>query len=145
MLIKNLYKKIKDNKEFRNYVVWGIISALVNVGTFQLLVLFGVEYKIANIIALIINRIFCYITNKLFVFKTKADTIWNLIKEIIRFFFARLITFFIDYFGVILLTDVVKLKSIYSKIIVAIIVIICNYVFSKLIVFRNSKKDNKTQ
>ncbi len=109
------------------------------------MVFLGIEYRIANISTLVSVRIFCYITNKLFVFRTKYDGFWNLIKEMISFFLARMITFLMDYYGVILLVEIIGLSSFYSKLITAVIVVISNYVFSKLFVFRRSKRKGQEE
>ena len=138
-MIKKVIEKLKTSKEFRDYIIWGVISAVLNVGIFQCLVLIGIEYKIANIITLVFNRIFCYLTNKFFVFHTRCASVGALLKEMLSFFLARMVTFLMDYFGVILMVEVIGMNSLISKIISAVIVIICNYIFSKLIVFR--KKD----
>ncbi len=34
MTIKTLIEKIKTNREFRDYLIWGVISACLNVGLF---------------------------------------------------------------------------------------------------------------
>lgn len=136
MKYKEYIKKLKNSSEFRSYFIWGTISSIINVLLFRLLTLIGLEYRIANFITLIIVRIFCYMTNKFFVFKIKTDEFIDLIKEIVTFFCARMITFFMDYFGVILLVELLNIDSLPSKIISAIIVIICNYILSKFFVFK---------
>ena len=85
--------KITINGEQRDYIIWGAASAVLNIGGFQLLIFMGADYKTANIITLIANRFFCYITNKIFVFRTKCDDWQQLIKEIVLFILARSVTF----------------------------------------------------
>lgn len=136
MKIDSLVRKFKS-KEFRDYLIWGVISAVVNIGIFRILVLIGIDYRMSNIVALLINRIFCYITNKLFVFRTRCKNILLLLYEFLVFMTARMITFFLDYFGVIILVEFMKLDSTVSKIITSVLVIISNYTFSKLYVFKN--------
>ena len=143
---KNIIEKLKNNREFRDYIIWGAISAVVNVGIFQLLVLLGTEYSIANIIALVLNRFFCYVTNKLFVFKTKCDNLWELIKEVVAFSAARMVTFFIDYFGVIILVEIFGMNAFISKLGIAVVVVLSNYGFSKFYVFKKiDTKRNKNE
>ena len=143
MMIKGVYKKLKKNKEFRDYVIWGIISAIINVGFFEVFVLTGMEYRIANILTLLFSRIFCYITNKFFVFHTKCGNILTLLKEILSFFLARMVTFLMDYFGVIFLVEVIGVDPLISKLILSIVVIVSNYIFSKLYVFKKKDKDGE--
>ena len=131
-----------DSKnEMCAYFLWGVISAVFNVGVFQLLIYIGINYKISNIITLVFIRIFCYVTNKFFVFHTRCRNYGELIKEICSFFLVRIISFFVDYFGLVLLIEVIGCLPFESKLITAFIVVISNYFFSKLLVFRKSVKD----
>ena len=57
-------------------------------------------------------------------------------REMLSFFLARSVTLLIDYFGVIILTETIGVDLFICKIITSIAVIICNYVLSKLYVFR---------
>lgn len=130
----------KDSKEIRNYIFWGIISAGVNIGIFRILVLVGLDYKVANIITLVINRFFCYFTNKFFVFKTKSENFISMMKEMLFFFLSRFVSFLMDYFGVIIMVEFLKMNETVGKITIALIVIISNYVFSKFLVFNKGNK-----
>lgn len=126
----------RTKKELINYIFWGIISTALNIGFFQLLLLLKADYRIANIITLIFIKIFCYVTNKLFVFRSKCDGFVELLKEMGSFFCARLITFLIDYFGVVILVEFIKLDAFWSKVIMAGVVIFANYIFSEKMVFK---------
>ena len=123
------------NKEIVLYIIIGIITTLINVGLFSLLCLYF-EYKVSNIMTLIVVKITAYVLNKIFVFKSKCNNAFDLIYEFIKFIFFRLITLLIDYFGLILLIEYASINKIISKIIVILIVIILNYIFSKKYVFK---------
>ena len=58
MRIKENILKIKENKEIRSYIVWGVASSILNIGLFHLLTEVGLDYRISNIIALLINIVF---------------------------------------------------------------------------------------
>lgn len=135
----SIIARIKASKEIKDYIIWGAIAAVVNVGTFRLLVLGGMDYKVANISALVINRFFCYFTNKFFVFKTKSKNFVSMIKEMVSFFLSRLVSFFIDYFGVIFLVEFMKMNETIGKIFIAFVVIMSNFFFSKFFVFKKNK------
>ena len=62
-------KQVKK-KELYSYVFWGVLSTILNIGLAQLVVWSGIDYKISNAITLVIVKVFCYFTNKIFVFKT---------------------------------------------------------------------------
>ena len=64
---------MKDKREMTQYVIWGVLSAVLNVGLLQILILGSVDYRIANLITIIVVKIFCYVTNKFFVFRTPYE------------------------------------------------------------------------
>lgn len=71
----NLYKK---NQEIINYLIVGILTTLVSLLTYYICVIAFLESKdafelqIANIISWVCAVLFAYITNKVFVFKSKT-------------------------------------------------------------------------
>ena len=131
--------KITINGEQRDYIIWGAASAVLNIGGFQLLIFMGADYKTANIITLIANRFFCYITNKIFVFRTKCDDWQQLVKEIVLFILAWSVTFLMDYFGVVLLVEVIGIKSFISKAVLMVLVVLTNYLSGKWFVFKKDR------
>ena len=131
--------KITISREQRDYIIWGAASAVLNIGGFQLLIFMGADYKTANIITLIANRFFCYITNKIFVFRTKCDDWQQLIKEIVLFILARSVTFLMDYFGVVFLVEVIGIKSFISKAVLMVLVVLTNYLSGKWFVFKKDR------
>lgn len=132
--LNKLYKYILT-KEALLYIIFGIGTTAVNILVFQSLVYFGYKYTISNLIAIIIAKLFAYITNKTIVFKTKTDSFIEFIKEFIRFFIARGFTGIIDFLGLIFLVDILGFKAIISKYFIQIIIIILNYILSKSKVF----------
>lgn len=125
-----------EKKKLLLILYGGGISALINIGLYVLLINSGIDYKISNIITLILVKGFTYITNKKFVFRSVCDNTKKLIKEIVIFSVARVSTFLIDLLGIIILVEIVGCEQLFSKIIMDIIIVILNYVFSKLIVFK---------
>ena len=123
------------NREVISYLIIGLITTLINIGLFSLLCLI-LDYKISNIITLVFVKIIAYILNKLFVFKTKCNSIKELLLEFIKFIFFRIITLLVDYFGLIILVEVLSVNKLIGKIIVVVFVIILNYIFSKKYVFK---------
>lgn len=90
----------------------------------------ALELQIANVISWIISVSFAYITNRVFVFKSKSK---NILKEVVSFVSARVITLFIDMFIMFLMVTLVGINDKISKIIVQVMVIVLNYIFSKLL------------
>jgi len=136
-MIKELYIKCK---EIINYLIFGVLTTVVSLLTYYLLVYTilnpnkPLELQIANIISWITCVTFAYITNRKYVFKSKDK---NIIKEIIKFYSSRLSTLFIDMLIMFIFVTKLNFNDKIIKIIVQIIIIILNYILSKLLVFKN--------
>ncbi len=139
----------------------GVATTVVNWGSYSLLALimntnakiFGldVDILVANIVSWIVAVAFAYVTNKIFVFRSYS---WNaklVFKEATMFVSARLATGFLEWFGVPALVawgldqSLFGIKGSVSKITVSIIVVLLNYVFSKLIIFKKEKPDKEEE
>lgn len=136
-----LLKKV-INKEVIMYLIFGVLTTVVS-----LLVYYGciytflnpenaVQLQIANIISWIAGVAFAYITNRKFVFESNES---NQLKEISKFVTSRLATLFLDmiimFIGVTCLHGNDKIVKLISQ----VLVIIGNYIFSKLFVFKKQK------
>lgn len=134
--LKQIYIK---NKEVINYLIFGICTTIINFITYYCCTkIIGIEEIISNIIAWCIGVIFAYITNKIFVFESKRKKGMQVFKELVSFILARVFTgIFCEVALFALLLKVLKIYDIVSKIITQVIVVILNYLFSKLIVFKN--------
>ena len=118
------------------YVFFGGLTTLVNIISFYLLSKAGIGTYISNLIAWILSVIFAFLTNKLFVFNSTSFKLNIFIKEMISFFTFRLLSLGIDMAGMYLFINIFSLNKMLSKIFMNIIVIIVNYVFSKLFIFK---------
>ena len=125
----DLYKKYE---EIINYLIVGGMTTLVSISIYALFTkCFHINYMIANVISWIISVLFAYITNRIFVFKSKSE---NIVLEIYQFFKYRIFSFLIEIFLMYVFVELINIDDMISKVIVQIIVIVLNYVFSKLIV-----------
>ena len=130
----NILKKIL-NKEIFLYLIFGILTTIINIDSFFLFnKLF--DYKLSNIIAFILAIVFAYITNKVYVFESKKEEKLEIIKEFIFFIGSRLFTFVLDMLLMILFIEALFMNVLISKIIANIFVIILNYILSKKLVFK---------
>ena len=99
----NILKKIL-NKETFLYLIFGILTTIINIVSFFLFnKLF--DYKLSNIIAFILAIVFAYITNKKYVFESKKEEKLEIIKEFIFFIGSRLFTFVLDMLLMILFIE----------------------------------------
>ncbi|MBQ3087771.1 MAG: GtrA family protein [Clostridia bacterium] len=140
------------------YLIFGVLTTVVNFVVFwlcgkitdadkALLTLGGFTLKwvyLANAIAWVSSVIFAFVTNKLFVFESKAKDSGSVMRELVSFFGARILSFVLfDVLMFALLYDVLHLNEYLVKVINSVFVVIFNYVASKLVVFRNKEKTSK--
>ncbi len=136
-MIKELIKKYK---EIIMYLVFGVLTTLVNIVSFYIMDKCNINLYVNNTIAWILSVLFAYITNKLFVFESKSLEPKVVIKEGLSFFGFRLISYFMDMLCIFIMVDIFSINKMISKIVGNVIVIIANYIFSKLFIFK--KGDN---
>lgn len=129
----------KNQKEIINYLIFGILTTIINLITYYILVFTilnsnnQIELQIANIIAWITSVSFAYITNKKYVFNSTNN---KTIKEIISFYLSRLSTLILDMLLMFIFVSYLNFNDKIIKIIVATIIIILNYIISKFLVFK---------
>ncbi|TLG80925.1 GtrA family protein [Vagococcus zengguangii] len=131
--------KEKDHAKLKgiiNYLIFGGLTTLVNLIVYFLLTNAGVNYGIANTMAWIVSVLFAYITNKYFVFKATGLGAKQLLKEITAFFSVRLFSYVLDMLVLYLCLSVLKWPPLIGKLISQVVVIILNYLFSKIFVFK---------
>lgn len=151
--IKELLKKYE---ELILYVVFGGLTTVVNFVAFWLLnkVLGEELYLVNNVIAWFVSVVFAYVTNKLWVFESKSWAPKILFKEVPEFFAARLFSLFVEEGGLWLFVDKMGFDKfsfsilgfeftgkLIAKIVLAVIVVILNYFFSKFVIFAKKKKE----
>ena len=143
-----MLKKIL-NKETFLYLIFGIIVTLLNISLFYLFInIWKMSTGLGNILDTIICVLFQYFTNRIWVFESKNNG-KEAIKEFIQFILARGLTAILDQIFVVVGVDFFVAKyvsysqqrifSVGIKILSNVVVIVLNYIFSKLFVF-NSKK-----
>ncbi|MEE1335147.1 GtrA family protein [Methanobrevibacter sp.] len=126
---------IKLDRELVLYVVFGAFTFFVNIIVYFFFEnILGVNYIISNIIAWFFSVLFAYITNRIWVFESKSP---HILKEMSLFFGGRIFSGVVDTALMYLFIDVLTIGDTISKIVVQVIVIILNYIFSKLIVFKD--------
>ena len=131
--IKELYKK---NVEIINYLIFGVLGTIVSLSVYFICVhtflnaYIGWQLQLANCI------IFAFITNKLFVFKSDSDKVF---KEATLFLIVRIITLLLDVLIMYVFVTRLAFNDSIIKVISQAAVIISNYVFSKLIVFKKAQ------
>ncbi|MCU6726497.1 GtrA-like protein [uncultured Clostridium sp.] len=135
MKLKKMYSKYKD---VLAYLVFGVFTTLINIITYWLM-----AYKlhqivmVSTIVAWVVAVFFAYITNRKWVFHSECDDIKGIVKEISAFFSCRLATGIVDWLCMFVFVDIIKINDIAIKTLANIVVIVLNYIASKLIIFKH--------
>jgi len=131
------------NKMVINYLIFGVITTLVNWLVYSLLVsVVGIGINFANIVAWIIAVILAFFTNKKWVFESGSWKISTLMNESISFIGSRLVSGIFEIVSLPILVGLGVNQQLFgvdgfvAKALVSVIVVIANYVFSKWFVFK---------
>lgn len=150
-MIKRLFNKYK---ELISYIFFGVLTTVVSLVSFHIFdVILGEKfYLLTNVISWIFAVAFAYITNKLWVFESKSWRASVVAKELIGFFGARILSLVIEEVGLWLMVEKLSMGDIsidifsfningnfIAKLIMQVVVVILNYIFSKLVIFKKSK------
>lgn len=128
--------KLKS-KEVVAYIIVGILTTIVNFSIYTVLYYFlGIDVTVSNIISVIASILFAYIMNKLYVFHSHCQTLKEVFEECSKFISARIITMIIEVGGVYLLVNILGQDEFLGKLETQIVVLIGNYLISKLFVFK---------
>ena len=139
--LKKLADWYRKHQEGMRYLIFGALTTIANIVSYAVLYyLFHISNGVSNVLAWIIGATFAYITNKLYVFNSKVNTKIELFKEIVYFYGCRLLTLVIDEGIMIFTVDKLGWNALLMKIIANIIVIILNFVFSKILIFKKQDK-----
>lgn len=133
------------------YLFYGVLTTIVSYLSFYLasLVLSYDYILIINTVSFVCAVVFAYITNKLYVFKSKSWK-WQVLKvEIPSFLSARILSYFLEQFGLYLSVNVLHLDLCFvfgincvyiAKIVLSFVVVILNWVISKFFVFKIDRR-----
>ena len=155
--MKRIMQLMKQYWEVIAYLFWGVATTLVSWGTYILFIflfrngndvisLFGMEMAVtvlvSNILSWVCAIIFAFVVNKLWVFRSKSwkKSVW--ISELWKFLSARIVTGILEIVAVPLLVGMGLDQTIFGvegmvvKVLVSVAVVLLNYVFSKLFIFK---------
>ena len=136
--MKKLYYK---HEEIISYLIFGVLTTIVSILTYLFFanIIFQIKtdltVQISNVLSWICAVSFAYITNRKYVFKSKI-TGKKQIKEVSDFFLSRLFSLIVDMLMMYILFSVIHMDDTIAKIIVQVVVVILNYVLSKVVVFK---------
>ena len=143
--MKKIIKLYKKYEEVINYLIVGGLTTIIAVGSKLLLLKTildqtnGVQLQIAELISWFLAVLFAYITNKLFVFRSKTKG-KEILKEIFNFFKGRILTQLIQMFIMWFFVTFLKLNTdiwvFIFTLVCQVMQIVLNYIISKFLVFK---------
>ena len=159
----------RENREIILYVIFGAGTTLISMGSYALFRIifpnaesvpawlgwiyeltkgFGVDSNtiLPNLLSWICANIFAFLTNRIIVFQSRKKGAY-VILEALKFFASRLFTLAVDILIMFLLVDLTGIHNFFyefgAKIISTIVVLVLNYLLSKLFVFRKKKEEKE--
>ena len=132
---------MSKKKEIILYLIFGVLTTVVSLAAYYLCTITflnpnnAIEIQIANIISWIICVTFAFFTNRKYVFESKED----IKKEGIKFYISRLSALLIDVVMIFIFVSLLKINDKIIKLVNQVIIIIFNYIASKLFVFKKGK------
>ena len=133
-IFEPFYKKYK---EILLYLFFGALCTVVSIGSYAALnVGLGVNELIANVISWICAVTFAFFTNRVWVFDAQTEGAGAFLGQMAKFYGGRVFTLIVE--EAILFVFITKMgfNSVLIKVIAQVVVVILNYLISKLLVFR---------
>lgn len=141
-LIKDLFNKYKS---IIMYLFFGVCTTLVNIISYYVFAhIFKTGVMFSTVISWILAVLFAYLTNRKWVFESHAKTKKEIFEEIVSFFSCRLATGIVDWLCMYVFVERFGFNDVIIKILSNILVIVLNYVASKLIIFKQKDEKDKS-
>lgn len=138
---RKLKERIKKYYDILAYLFFGVLTTAVNYVVYlPCYNLLGLPGAVSNVIAWVVSVVFAFLTNKPFVFQSHDWSAKTVLPELGKFVSCRVGSGLIET-GVLFLTvDLLCWNGNIWKLVTSVLVVILNYVGSKLLVFRNGKE-----
>ncbi len=136
----NLERLWDKHRDVVPYIVFGVLTTVVNVAVYWMAAhLLGFSVMPSTVIAWVLAVLFAYVTNRKWVFRSEAKGAAAIAREMIAFFACRLATGALDVGCMFLFVDVLAFDDVVVKAAANVLVIVLNYVASRLVIFRRRK------
>ena len=136
-----LYKK---HEEGINYLIFGFLAFVLN---YILYFLFAdamqLHYMAATVLSWVLTVVFAYWTNRTFVFKSQNKDTGSVVKEFVSFIGARIATEVLELVLMYVMVDLLTINDKISKLVCQVLVILANYVLSKIWIFKDNSSAEK--
>jgi len=138
----NLIEHIKNIQKIFRYLIFGVLTTVINFCTYSLSLMAGLYYMTGNVVAFVVSVTFAYIVNKKWVF-SDLNTQRPNFHESIRFMGCRIFTLGLETTILYILIKRMALDEYGAKVAANIVVIIANYVLSEFVIFQKDKNGDK--
>lgn len=133
-IFQPFYKKYK---EILLYLFFGGLTMIVSIVSYAICnLVFGIDVLVANIISWLLAVMFSFYTNRIWVFQASTNSISGFLKQMVSFCSGRIVTLIIEEVILFIFITCLHYNSMVVKIIAQVVVVILNYVISKLWVFK---------
>ena len=139
-MFSTIWKKLA-NPESVSYERFGVLTTLVDWGSYRFFRVVEVDYRTATALAWAAAVLFAFVTNKLIVFRSfewRPSFLW---KEFSSFVACRAATGVLTVIAMMIMVDVLHWNEYFGKVVVSAISLVLNYIFSKLFIFRKKARD----
>lgn len=126
-------------KEVLLYLIFGGLTTVVSMVTFWLALRLGIHELIANVISWICAVTFAYLTNAKWVFEAHPESKQEKLQQFVSFYVGRLATLGVEELIILVFSTWLGFNPVVIKLIGQVVVVILNYVVSKLFVFKKKK------
>ena len=131
-------KRKEDLKELILYTIFGNMTFIISIGAYAVFnVALGINELIANAFAWVFAVLFSYITNKKCVFRVSTPTKTAAFVQMFAFFSGRFFTLIIEETIIFVFITMLSYPSMWVKLAAQVVVVVLNYIISKLFVFKN--------
>ena len=123
--------------EVLSYLIFGVLTTIVNYLVYlPVYNLLGLSAALSNAIAWVVAVAFAYLTNKPFVFKSHDWSTKTVIPELTKFVGCRVASGAAETLILLVTVDLLHWNGNIWKIVTSVLVVVMNYIASKLVVFK---------
>ena len=119
------------------YLIFGVLTTVVNYLVYiPCMNLLGLSASVSNVIAWCVAVLFAFLTNKPFVFESKDWSAGTVLPEFTKFVGTRVASGLTETLILLFAVDLLGWNGIIWKLVTSVLVVVLNYIGSKLLVFR---------
>ena len=127
-------------REFLLYALMGVGTVILSIGTYLLFTeRFGWNILTANAVSWVFATLFAFLTNRTWVFTTRKHGKRAFVEQLLSFSFGRFLTLLLEEEILHLFVTVLGFPNVPVKFVSQAVVVVTNYLISKLFVFSTRK------